>query len=102
MATSDADATLPFNLIGKQAFLPALLVHIRGLSTVQSLPLDPVIFQSILLCLIAGEKHLILRTPEEDIGITVKIVVWVSLFSFLFPQIALLSLVSRRASCGVT
>jgi hypothetical protein len=102
MATSNADAALPLNLIGTQAFLPALLVHIRGLATTQSLPLDPVIFQSILLCLIAGEKHLILRTAEEDIGLTVKIVVWVSLCSLLFPQIALLSLVSWHASCDVT
>jgi hypothetical protein len=102
MATSNADAALPLNLIGTQAFLPALLAHIRGLATTQSLPLDPVIFQSILLCLIAGEKHLILRTAEEDIGLTVKIVVWVSLSSLLFPQIALLSLVSWHASYDVT
>lgn len=54
-------------------------------------PLDPVIFQSILLCLIAGgahggagesssrgSKNLILRTSLEDIGIVQNIAALVS------------------------
>lgn len=76
-------------LIGTQAFLPALLAHIRAATVVPGshgsptsnpacLPLDTVIFQSILLCLIAKDKHLILRTPEEDVGLAVKLAVWVS------------------------
>ncbi|KDR67574.1 hypothetical protein GALMADRAFT_258252 [Galerina marginata CBS 339.88] len=69
---------LPLHLFGTQAFLPALLSYIRNLASSTSLPLDHVIFQSILLCLIAGDKHLILRTPEEDVGLTVKLAVWVS------------------------
>ena len=69
---------LPTNLIGTQAFLPALLSYIRNLATPASLPLDHVIFQSILLCLIAGDSHLILRIPEEDVGLVVRLVVWVS------------------------
>lgn len=76
MASSSSD--LPVHLIGTRAFLPALLAYVRNLASSTSLPLDHVIFQSILLCLIAGDKHLILRAPEEDIGLTVKLVVWVS------------------------
>ena len=69
---------LPTHLIGTQAFLPALLSYIRNVAAPVSLPLDHVIFQSILLCLIAGDKHLILRTPEEDVGLVVRLTVWVS------------------------
>ena len=47
-----------------QAFLPALHVCIPNSA---SLPLDHVIFRSLFLCLIAGDNHLILRTPEEDV-----------------------------------
>ncbi|KAH9484875.1 hypothetical protein JR316_0001777 [Psilocybe cubensis] len=67
---------LPLHLIGTQAFLPALLSYIRSLANTTSLPLDHVIFQSVLVCLIAGDKHLILRTPEEDVSFVVKLVVW--------------------------
>jgi len=74
----DVPADLPLHLIGTQAFLPALLAYIQNVTNSPSLPLDHVIFQSLLLCLIAGDKHLILRTPEEDVGLTVKLTVWVS------------------------
>lgn len=67
-------------LIGTQAFLPALLARIRDEFAPSAVPLDNVIFQSILLCLVAGDKHLILRTPEEDIALAVKLVVWVRCF----------------------
>lgn len=71
---------LPTHLIGTQSFLPALLSYIRDLAAPASLPLDQVIFQSILLCLIAGDNHLILRTPEEDVGLVVRLAVWVCPF----------------------
>jgi hypothetical protein len=74
----DVSVELPLQLIGTQAFLPALLAYIQNVANSPSLPLDHVIFQSLLLCLIAGDKHLILRTPEEDVGLTVKLTVWVS------------------------
>ena len=70
----------PAHLIGTQAFLPALISYIRNVAAPASLPLDHVIFQSILLCLIAGDNHLILRTPEEDVGLVVRLAVWVSSF----------------------
>lgn len=67
-----------FHSIGTQEFLPALLTHIRNSATSIIVPLDLVILQSILLCLIAGEKNLILRTPDEDVALTVQLAVWVS------------------------
>ncbi|KAF8894332.1 hypothetical protein CPB84DRAFT_1640971, partial [Gymnopilus junonius] len=69
---------VPLHLIGTQDFFPALLAYLQSLANSTSLPLDHVVFQSILLCLIAGDKNLILRAPEEDIGLTIKLVVWVS------------------------
>ncbi len=77
------DVQLP-RLLGTQAFLPAVLAHIRNAASPTSLPLDQVIFQSILLCLIAQDKHLIIRTPEEDLGLAVQLVVWTlsSVFNF--------------------
>lgn len=68
---------LPTHLLGSQAFLPALISYIHAVAAPVSLPLDHVIFQSILLCLISGDKHLILRTPEEDVGLVVRLAVWV-------------------------
>ncbi|RXW18058.1 hypothetical protein EST38_g7792 [Candolleomyces aberdarensis] len=76
MDMSMMDQDPPAHLLGTPAFFPALVVYIRSLSNSSSLPLDQVIVKSILLCLIAGDKHLILRTPEEDIGLVVKLVAW--------------------------
>lgn len=69
---------LPRHLIGTQAFFPTLLSYIHHVAAPASLPLDHVILQSILLCLIARDKHLILRTPEEDIALVVRLAAWVS------------------------
>jgi hypothetical protein len=57
---------------GTPTFFPALLAHVRDLAP-PSLPLDPVVFQSILLCLIAGEKHLLLRAQAKDVRLVVKL-----------------------------
>ncbi|KAH6897532.1 hypothetical protein BKA70DRAFT_1315941, partial [Coprinopsis sp. MPI-PUGE-AT-0042] len=54
---------LPFRSIGSPAFLPELLDYIRSNANSTSVPLDPVIIRSILLCIIA----------------VVKIVSWVSM-----------------------
>ena len=89
---------LPLHLIGTPAFFPAVLSHIRSHVSSASVPLDSVIFQSILLCIVAGDKHLILRTPEEDIGLVVKLAVWVSYFinvCFGSPN-----WLQKQASCG--
>ncbi|KAK1230253.1 hypothetical protein PQX77_006682 [Marasmius sp. AFHP31] len=61
------------NHLGTPDFLRILVPYIQ--SAFPSLPVDPVILQSILLCLLAGGKHLILRTYEDDISLVVKIAV---------------------------
>jgi hypothetical protein len=62
---------------GTPTFYPTLLAHVRELA-LPSMPLDSVVFQSILLCLIAGEKHLLLRAPEQDVRLVVKLAFLVS------------------------
>jgi len=62
-------------LVGSPAFVPAVHSYVRN-SSHGNLPLDPVIFQAILLCMVAGDKHLIFHTPEEDVGLVVKLSVW--------------------------
>ncbi|KAJ7217740.1 hypothetical protein GGX14DRAFT_516982 [Mycena pura] len=57
---------------GTPTFFPAILAHVRDLAP-PSLPVDPVVFQSILLCLVAGDKHLLLRAPEHDVRLVVKL-----------------------------
>ena len=64
------------NIIGALGFFPTLLSLLRSKSP--SAPLDPVILQSILLCIIAGDKHLILRTTQADVGTVAKIAAIVS------------------------
>ncbi|KAK0462597.1 uncharacterized protein EV420DRAFT_1525780 [Desarmillaria tabescens] len=60
----------PSNLptaIGTPAFFPRLLANIQEATFGAGIPVDIVILQSILLCFISGDKHLILRASEEDI-----------------------------------
>lgn len=75
--TTAIDELLP--LVGSPAFIPTILSYLRNSSS-GILPLDPVIFQNILVSIIAGDKHLILHTPEEDVALVVKLVVWVSVY----------------------
>ncbi|KAJ7647010.1 hypothetical protein FB45DRAFT_892081 [Roridomyces roridus] len=63
---------LDSNLLPGPTFFPTLLAHVRELAPA-SLPLDAVVFQSVLRCLIAGEKHLLLRAREEDVRLVVKL-----------------------------
>ncbi|KAI0305624.1 hypothetical protein B0F90DRAFT_1815217 [Multifurca ochricompacta] len=69
MVDSDSSQkTLPrFGTPGTPDFFASLLDHIR--TTTPHVPLDPVIFQSIILGVMAGNKHIVLRTKEEDITI---------------------------------
>lgn len=79
MVSAQLSATMSvLQAIGTQEFLPALLTHIRNSAKSLAVPVDLVILQSVLLCLIAGEKNLILRTPDEDVALTVQLAVWVS------------------------
>ncbi|KAH9047918.1 hypothetical protein EDB84DRAFT_1459703 [Lactarius hengduanensis] len=52
---------------GTPDFFASLLDFIR--TTAPDLPLDPVIFQAISLCVMAGNKHVLLRPREEDIAV---------------------------------
>jgi len=68
---------------GTPPFFPAVLASIR--TAAPSLPLDPVVLQALLLCLLAGDKNLILRTREEDVGSVSKLAASVSTMTFLRP-----------------
>lgn len=70
-------------LIGSSAFLPSLLAYVRNSSS-GNLPLDTGIFRAILQCMVAGDKYLILLTPEEDIPLVVRLAVWVSISVLCF------------------
>ena len=79
-------------LPGTTEYLPELIARAR--TTHPDLPIDPVIIQSLLICLIAQPRlcsgstktdksnhiglHLILRTKEEDVGMVLNIVAMVS------------------------
>lgn len=62
--------------IGTPSFLSALFAHIHDAA--DAIPVDSAILQSLLLCLIAGDRHLILRTAEEDVALVVKLAALVS------------------------
>jgi hypothetical protein len=62
---------------GSTSFLPSLLAHIRAVAP--GLPLEPVIVQVLLLCIVSGDRNLILRTREEDIGLVSRLAAIVSL-----------------------
>ena len=73
---------------GTAAYFPSLLSRIHKAHP--DLPLDPVIVQSLLLCLVASDvganthisshssKNLVLRTREEDIGLVASLTELVS------------------------
>lgn len=59
--------------VGSPAFFAALLAHIEDATFGKGIPIDHVILQSILLCSISGNKHLLLRTAEEDVPLVLKV-----------------------------
>lgn len=70
MSHLNADHQIP---VGTPAFFSALLAHLEDVTYGQGLPIDTVVLQSILLCFISGNKHLLLRTSEEDIPLVLRI-----------------------------
>lgn len=56
---------------GTQLFLPSLLAHVRA--ALPGFPLEPVIVQVLLLCIISGDKNLVLRTRDEDVTLVSKL-----------------------------
>ncbi|KAG8978576.1 hypothetical protein FRB94_013498 [Tulasnella sp. JGI-2019a] len=61
-------------------------------------PFPSSIFTSLLLCMVAGQKHLILRTPEDDVGEVKALVVriLVTIFGLPTQRIAVRSDVEAR------
>ena len=64
---------------GTPDFFSSLLEYIR--TNAPGFPLDPVIFQSIILGIMAGNKHLLLRTREDDIVVVQNLAALVSVWS---------------------
>jgi len=61
---------------GTQPFLASLLAHVR--SALPGHPLEPILIQVLLLCIASGDRHLVLRTREEDINLVAKLATIVS------------------------
>jgi hypothetical protein len=78
--------SMALELLGTRAFLPTLLAQLNSASSYPA-PLDPVVFQSILLVLAAGQrKHLILNAADpEEIGIIARTAEWILSTIFNFP-----------------
>ena len=80
---------------GTAAYFPSILARIH--EACPELPVDPVIVQSLLLCLVATDegstphngKNLILRTRDEDIGLVLNLteLVSVALRTLMFLSI---------------
>ena len=76
------DPDLPHNIVpqlgipGKPDFFASVLRFIR--TSAPGFPLDPVIFQSIVLAVMAGNKHVLLRAKDEDISIVQSLATLVS------------------------
>lgn len=66
---------------GTNLFLPSLLSHAR--SAAPGFPLEPVIVQVLLLCIISGDKNLILRARDEDVTLVSKLTTLVSHLAFI-------------------
>ncbi|KAF9022040.1 hypothetical protein BDZ89DRAFT_1070966 [Hymenopellis radicata] len=91
-----ADEHIP---VGTPAFFSALLAHIEDSAYAQGLPIDSVVLQSILLCFISGDKHLLLRTSEEDVPLVLRIVT--AILSSLFGLVTHKLRIRRAQSKGV-
>jgi hypothetical protein len=61
---------------GTPDFFASILEFVRA--TAPDVPLDPVIFQAIVLCVMAGNKHVLLRPREEDITVVQNLAALVS------------------------
>ena len=61
---------------GRPDFFASVLRFIR--TSAPGFPLDPVIFQSIILSVMAGNKHVLLRVKDEDISIVQSLATLVS------------------------
>jgi hypothetical protein len=87
MADTSSDLPQSQNIVprlgapGTPDFFASLLDFIRV--TAPGVPLDPVIFQAIVLCVMAGNKHVLLRPREEDVPIVQNLAALVRNFVFV-------------------
>lgn len=67
---------------GTPDFFASILEFVRA--TAPDVPLDPVIFQAIVLCVMAGNKHVLLRPREEDITVVQNLaaLIFVNIFGY--------------------
>lgn len=79
---------------GMPDFFASILEFVRV--TAPDVPLDPVILQAIVLCVLAGNKHVLLRPREEDITVVQNLAALVSnsIFISITPILRKLSWVS--------
>lgn len=76
------DPDLPQNIApqlgipGMPEFFSSVLRFIR--TSAPGFPLDPVIFQSIMISVMAGNRHVLLRAKDEDISIVQSLAALVS------------------------
>ena len=87
MTSSDTQNTtyaLGRNLV-TDGFYSMLLSNAH--SAAPDLPLDPVVFRSLLLCILAsGDKNLLLRSHDEDVSLVQNVTALVSVgSSFVAP-----------------
>lgn len=68
---------LPTHLIGTPNLFNTIVNHIRHAAWPAIPPIEPVILQALLTSIIAGDCHLIIRTPEEDVSLVARLAVWV-------------------------
>ena len=77
---------------GMPDFFASIMRFIRA--RVPTVPLDPVIFQSIMLSVMAGNKHVILRAKDEDIAIVQNLAALVSNLTLVCALVGDYSLLS--------
>jgi hypothetical protein len=65
-----------FGIPGNPDFFASVLRFIR--TSAPGFPLDPVILQSIMLSVMGGNKHVLLRAKDEDISIVQSLAALVS------------------------
>jgi hypothetical protein len=82
---SPQNITPQLGVPGTPDFFASVLRFIR--TTAPGIPLDPVIFQSIMLSVMAGNKHVLLRAKDEDITIVQNLAALVSNPSLVFSLV---------------
>lgn len=70
---------------GSESFLTEILNQIH--TEAPNLPIDAAVIEALLVSVVAGDKHLILRTAEEDIAALARLTTSVSNLHLTFHNI---------------